>query len=57
MENVGQHGQPKMQHKAPVRCAFQPSQRELEPFGKQHKIIVLDYEIREIPRPLNTTQI
>ena len=55
-ENVGQHGQSKMQNKAPERRAFQPSQRELEPYRKQHKITVFDYEISEIPRPLNTTQ-
>ena len=47
----------KMKNKAHVRRAFQPSQRDLEPYRKQHKITLFDYEIREIPRPLNTTQI
>ena len=56
-ENVGQHGQPKMQNKAHVRRAFPPSRRDLEPYRKQHKLTLFDYEIREIPRPLNTTQI
>ena len=56
-ENVGQNGQPKMQNKAHVRHVFQPYQRELEPYRKQPKITLLDYEIREIPCLLNTTQI